>query len=152
MVLQQGRAEQIEYYKERVKGIDRRKRQALTNIFVDVPLGETMDAEDIMSALENEYPPEVAEALFNKVLERGIIDEREDGDYGIPIPSFHSWLVDEYAKDKSQDILPPPKGMLLDTESISPTPAQQDQEGEEKEKDAGEDKHKGSSGFSIEQR
>ncbi|MCY3999506.1 MAG: ATP-binding protein [Bacteroidetes bacterium] len=100
MVLQQGRAEQIEYYKVRVKGIDRKKRQVLAKIFADVPLGETMEFEDIMAVLENEYPPEVAEALFNKALERGIIDEREDEDYGIPIPSFHSWLVDEYANGK----------------------------------------------------
>ncbi|MCY4001444.1 MAG: ATP-binding protein [Bacteroidetes bacterium] len=102
MVLQQGRAEQIEYYKIRVKGIDKKKRQILAKFFANVPLGETIEFEDIMSVLESEYPPEVAEALFNKALERGIIDEREDGDYGIPIPSFHSWLVDEYAKGKDK--------------------------------------------------
>jgi len=99
-VLQQGRAEQIEYYKVRAKGIVRKKRQVLAEIFADVPLGETMEFEDIMATIQKEYSHEVAEDLFNNALARGIIDEREDGDYGIPIPSFHTWLVDEYARRK----------------------------------------------------
>jgi len=37
---------------------------------------------------------------FNNVLDQGIIDEHEDEDYGIPIPSLNTWLVDEYTKDK----------------------------------------------------
>jgi len=97
-VLEKGAEYRETYYQTRLKGIGKKKRQILAKIFADVPLGETMEPEDIMSVLENEYTPEVAESLFNKALERGIVDEREDGDYGIPIPSFHTWLVDEYAK------------------------------------------------------
>ena len=101
MVLQQGRAEQIEYYKVRARDIDKKKRQILAKIFADVSAGETMELDNIMSALQEEYSQEVAEELFNRALDQGIIDERKDGDYGIPIPSFHTWLVDEYAKGKS---------------------------------------------------
>ena len=101
LVLEKGKEYRETYYQTRVKGIDKKKRQILAKIFDDVPIGETMELDDIMSVLENEYTPEVAESLFNKALERGIVDEREDGDYGIPIPSFHTWLVDEYAKGKS---------------------------------------------------
>jgi len=108
-VLEEGAKYRKMYYQTRADGIDKKKRQILAKIFADVPLGETMYLEDIMSVLENEYTPEVAEKLFKKALERGIIDERKDGDYGIPIPSFHTWLVDEYAKGKSQDIHQPPK-------------------------------------------
>ena len=97
------------YYKKRVKGIDKKKRHVLAKIFDSVPLGETMELQDIMDALKEEYTEEVAEKLFKKALERGIIDEREDGDYGIPIPSMHRWLIDEYIRNKSQDIPPTPK-------------------------------------------
>ena len=126
-VLEEGAKYRKMYYQRRADGIDKKKRQILAKIFADVPLGETMYLEDIMSVLENEYTPEVAEKLFKKALERGIIDERKDGDYGIPIPSFHTWLVDEYAKDKSQDIhqhpkLSPPKP----THELLPPPMKDD--------------------------
>ena len=149
-VLAKGAKYRKMYYQTRADDIDKKKRQILAKIFADVPLGETMYLEDIMSVLENEYTPEVAEKLFKKALERGIIDERKDGDYGIPIPSFHTWLVDEYAKGKSQDIQPPPKGLPPQTESFSPPPTREDQEGTQKDKDAGEGKHKGRGGFSME--
>ena len=139
IVLQQGRTEQIGYYKVRLEGIDRKKRHVLAKIFDSVPLGETMELQDIMDALKEEYTEEVAEKLFKKALERGIIDEREDGDYGIPIPSFHSWLVDEYVKgkDKGSDqvhkqLPPKPKQALL------PPPKKDDQtEAKNKGKDKG---------------
>ncbi|MCY4232260.1 MAG: ATP-binding protein [Bacteroidetes bacterium] len=95
-VLEKGAEYREMYYISRMNSIDRKKRQILAKIFADVPLGETKELDDIISVLENEYTSEVAESLFNKALERGIVDEREDGDYGIPIPSFHTWLVDEY--------------------------------------------------------
>jgi len=149
-VLAKGAEYRDSYYTNRVRSVDKKTRQLFARIFNAVPLGETMYLEDIMSVLENEYTPEVAEKLFKKALERGIIDEREDGDYGIPIPSFHAWLVDRYAKDKSQDIQPPPKGLPPQTESFSPPPTREDQEGTQKDKDAGEGKHKGRGGFSME--
>jgi len=112
IVLQQGRAEQIGYYKVCARGIVRKKRQVLAEIFADVPLGETMKFEDIVSALQEEYSQEVAEDLFENALDRGIIDEREDGDYGVPIPSLHRWLVDEYAKGKDWGVTKSPSNCL----------------------------------------
>ena len=103
-----------------------------------------MYLEDIMSVLENEYTPEVAEKLFKKALERGIIDERKDGDYGIPIPSFHTWLVDEYAKGKSQDIHQPPKlSPPKPTHELLPPPMKDDTSDVK-------NKYKDKGGFSME--
>ena len=146
IVLQQGRTEQIGYYKVRLKGIDRKKRQVLAKIFADVPLGKTMERDDIMSAIQEEYTEEVAEELFKKALERGIIDEREDGDYGIPIPSMHRWLIDEYIRNKSQDIPPTPKQLPPRPEQLLLPPKKDDQPSVKKDK--GESQEKG--GFSME--
>ncbi|MCY4233069.1 MAG: ATP-binding protein [Bacteroidetes bacterium] len=101
LVLEEGAKYREEYYQKRVKGVDKTKREALAKIFSSVPLGDTILRDDIVSALQEEYSQEVAEELFNRALDQGIIDERKDGDYGIPIPSLHTWLVDEYVKGKS---------------------------------------------------
>ena len=146
IVLQQGRTEQIGYYKVRLEGIDRKKRHVLAKIFDSVPLGETMELQDIMDALKEEYTEEVAEKLFKKALERGIIDEREDGDYGIPIPSMHRWLIDEYIRNKSQDIPPTPKQLPPRPEQLLLPPKKDDQPSVKKDK--GESQEKG--GFSME--
>ncbi|MCY4225456.1 MAG: AAA family ATPase [Bacteroidetes bacterium] len=100
-VLEKGNEYREEYYQKRVKGIDKKKCHILAKIFDGVPLGDTMELEDIMSALKEEYSEEESGKIFEKALERGIIDERIDGDYGIPIPSFHTWLVDQYVRNKS---------------------------------------------------
>ena len=146
MVLQQGRAEQIEYYKVRARDIDKKKWEVLAKIFSDVPLGDTIRRDVIMSALQEEYSQEAAEDLFNEALERGIIDEQEDGDYGVPIPSFHTWLVDEYAIGKSQDIHQTPMQLPpKPTQVLLPPPTNDDKsEVENKGKD------KGQGGFSLE--
>ena len=141
-VLEKGAEYRAMYYQKRVKGLNKKKRQILAKIFADVPLEETIDFEDIMYVLENEYSQEVAEDLFNKALERGIIDEREDGDYGIPIPSFHSWLVNEYAKGKDKGPDQKPKKLhSKPMQSLISPPKKDDQPSVKKDKD--EDKRKG---------
>jgi len=102
-VLQQGRAKQLRYCEKRAQGINKKKRQILARFFSDIPLNDTVDANDIKNAIKEEYSDEVAEELFNHALMQGIIDEDRDGDYGIPIASMHTWLVEEYAKDKLKD-------------------------------------------------
>jgi len=148
-VLEKGAEYRAMYYQKRVKVLNKKKRQVLAKIFADVPLEETIDFEDIMYVLENEYSQEVAEDLFNKALERGIIDEREDGDYGIPIPSFHSWLVNEYAKGKDKGPDQKPKKLhSKPMQSLIPPPKKDDQPSVKKDKD--EDKRKGRGGSSME--
>lgn len=102
-VLQSGRDNQVDYYRIRLKGIGRKKRQILAKIFANVPLKGTIDKEDLMFAILEKYSQKEADDLFNRALKQGIIDERKDGDYGIPIPSFHTWLVNEYGVDNNQN-------------------------------------------------
>jgi len=86
-----------------LKGIGRKKRQILAKIFANVPLKGTIDKEDLMFAILEKYSQKEADDLFNRALKQGIIDENKDGDYGIPIPSFHTWLVNEYGVDNNQN-------------------------------------------------
>jgi len=101
-ILKQCAESRKDYYKKRAKGIDRKKRVSLARKFANVPVGETMEHEDIISALAKEYSEEESGKLFKEALEREIIDERDDGDYGVPIPSFHTWLIDSYGKDRGK--------------------------------------------------
>jgi len=133
LVIEKGTQYREKYYQKRMTGVDKRKRQVLAKVFDDVPLGETMDLEDIISVIKEEYSDEEAIKLFMKALERGIIDEREDGDYGIPIPSMHTWLVDEYAKGKSQGIQNTPKELSAKPEQLLP-PKKEDPPGMKKDK------------------
>ncbi len=103
IVIQQGRAEQIGYYDERAEGIDEDLRQALARSFANSAIDEATTRPAIMSSLkQNGLTQEEADALFTRALEQGIIDNRTGGRYGIPIPSIHTWLLDEYEVDKSQ--------------------------------------------------
>ncbi len=98
IVLEKGAEFRLQYYRQRAHGIDKRKRQVLAKTFNDIPLGDTMMIDDIKSSLKQAYSKEEADNLFDKALEQGIIDERDDGDYGIPIPSMHTWLIDAYGR------------------------------------------------------
>ena len=96
MVLDQGQAEPEEYFDERADGIDEHLRQVLAQAVIDSSGGETTTRPAIMAILIQSGPvEEEADNLFTKPLDQGIIDHRK-GRYGIPIPSFHPWLVDQY--------------------------------------------------------
>jgi len=100
-VLQQGQAEQIEYYDQRAHDIDEDHRQALARAIMDVPIDGTTTRPAIISSLKQSgQTQKEADDLFTRALEQGMIDQRSLGCYGILIPPLHKWLVDEYAKGK----------------------------------------------------
>jgi len=49
---------------------------------------------------DSELTQDQASELFDQVLEQGIFDKRNDGRYGIPIPSMQTWLLNEYWSEK----------------------------------------------------
>jgi len=103
-VLERGAESQQEYYDFRADGISRKERQLLADIFAGIPRDGTVDKEDIMSGLMQEHSEEKVDELFDTILQKGIIDERKDGSYGIPIPSMHTWLLSEYGRVKPQQV------------------------------------------------
>lgn len=69
-ILKQCAESRKDYYKKRAKGIDRKKRVSLARKFANVPVGKTMEHEDIISALAKEYSEEESGKLFKEALER----------------------------------------------------------------------------------
>ena len=101
--LKRGAANKETYYQTRSLGIEKKQRAILADMFAEQPSGGTLDKSDITTALAAQYTPEAAEAVFTRALKQGVLDERGDGGYAIPIPSMQSWLIEEYGKDKGRD-------------------------------------------------
>jgi len=100
-VLEKGAKSRQEYYNSRAHDIDEDERQAIARSISDVPFGETMTRPAIMSGLRDSgLNHDKASELFDHLLEREIIDKRDDGRYGIPIPSMQKWLLDEYGQER----------------------------------------------------
>jgi len=100
-VLERGAKSRQEYYNSRAHDIDEDKRKALARSISDVLFGETTTRPDIMSGLMGSgLTHDEAGALFNQALEQGIIDKRDEGRYGIPIPSMQKWFLNEYCPER----------------------------------------------------
>ncbi len=148
-VLANGEEARLEYYDSRAHDIDEHEREILARAVMDVPTDGTTTGPAIIAILKKSgLTQKEADDLFTQALDQGIIDKRNGGRYGIPIPSMHSWLIDEHIGNKSQDIQHPPKSLPIRTEPLSPQPTREDQE--RMKKDKGEDKRKGRGGFSME--
>lgn len=64
-----------------------------------VPQGKPAKFKDIMSLLVTEYGESKAKELFDRFIEKGLLEESGIG-YAVPIPSMHTWLTEEYASEK----------------------------------------------------
>ncbi len=150
-VLEKGTEYCAEYYESRAHDIDKEWREALARAIMDVPIdGATTRIRIIDDLKQSGLTQEEADKLFNQALEQGIIDQRDGGEYGIPIPSMHNWLIDQYAKNKSQDIPQTPKKLPPKLDQLLPPPNKDDPSGVKKDKGDDRGYSKGSSEFSME--
>ena len=100
-VLQQGRANQVKFYNDRAEGIGNEQREALARAVMDVPTDGTTTRSDVVASLKQSgLTQNEADDLFTRTRDLGILEFLPDGDYGISIPSFHTWLIDEYGRQK----------------------------------------------------
>ncbi len=100
-VLASGNKFKLEYYDERTHDIDEDRREALARSIIDVPPGGTTTRPAILDSLKQDgLTQKEADVLFERALGQGVIDRRERGRYGIPIPSMRTWLVEEYTRGK----------------------------------------------------
>ncbi len=108
-VLEAGRNFRLDYYERRANDFSRKQRHSLAKLIMNVPLGEGLDKEDILSSLTQEYGETEAEKLFNRALHRGVL-HRYQGTYVVPIPSMQDWLVTNYAHIQTKS---PPQTMEI---------------------------------------
>ncbi len=120
-VLAAGRKGRMEYYEGRIEGIKREDRVALANMLVTSERGTAMERSKVLAAFSEHQGPAAASATFQHALHKGVVVERRDGRFALPIPSMHDWLVQEYAeraRDPSSPghtegvpVLRPPRGV-----------------------------------------
>ena len=150
-VIESGNEFRLQYYDGRAHDIDKEHRVALARAVMDVPIdGTTTRTAIIHSLKQSDLTQEEADALFKRALEQGILDKRKSGKYGIPIPSLHRWLIDEYIRNKSHDIPPAPKQLPAKPEQFLLPTKKDDESKVKKNKGDDEDKRKGGGGFSME--
>ena len=98
-VLEAGHVLRSKYYEYRAHKFSSKQIRSLAKLFANIPLGESLNLEEIMMSLTQEYGSEKAEKIFHQALHKGIL-YRQGGDYAIPIPSMHDWLVSKYARNQ----------------------------------------------------
>jgi len=97
-VLAAGREGRVEYYEGRVEGIKREDRVALANMLVTSERGAALERSKVLAAFSEHQGPTVASVTFQHALHKGVVVERRDGRFALPIPSMHDWLLQEYAE------------------------------------------------------
>ncbi|MCY4171467.1 MAG: hypothetical protein OXF08_07695 [Bacteroidetes bacterium] len=102
-ILEQGDQERDSYYNARMTDITLHQRQVLARIFSDLPPDSPIEKEYLINALAKDHSSEVAAEMFKDLLHRGVVASRGDETYGIPIPSFRTWLLDNYERGRGKD-------------------------------------------------
>ncbi len=118
--LAEGRDARVEYYEGRVEDLDRADRVALARLLRRAGDGCALDTSELIAAFSSSGTPEVAPDVLRRALHKGVVVKRGDGRFEIPIPSMHTWLVQEYA-DPARTL--PPMSRADET----PAPQQQPQ-------------------------
>ena len=97
VVLAQGDERRVKYYESRLVGLARDDRKAIANLLGRMGESRTLEESDLIAAFSGNRTPEAARAVFQHALHKGVVTERPDGLFAIPIPSMHTWLVQKYA-------------------------------------------------------
>ena len=84
------------YYQQRVDRFRGDQIRCLAMSMAGVSQGKPTKYKDIVSLLLNEYGESNAERLFDRFIDKGLLEESGLG-CAIPIPSMHAWLTEEYA-------------------------------------------------------
>ncbi len=95
-VLEAGRARRAAYYEQRGDEFRGDQIRCLAKAITCVPPGEPVEYRDIVSSLTVEYGDSEAQRLFQRFLEKGVLEKCGIG-YAVPVPSMHDWLVSNYA-------------------------------------------------------
>ncbi len=97
-VMEKGMKGRIQYYRQRVKSFYVDEVKHVAEAISEYPAGVAFDRLDILSLLSKIYGEAEAKNLFDRLLEKGVIAVKGEDGYCVPLPSFHTWLVDAYVK------------------------------------------------------
>ena len=98
-VLKEGRAGRAAYYEQRVDDFRGDQIRCIAKSVAGIAPGEPVEYRDIVSSLTIEYGDREAKHLFQRFLKKGILEKCGTG-YAVSIPSMHSWLENEYAREQ----------------------------------------------------
>lgn len=96
--LKTGRESADKYYSGRVKGIDVSVRFKLARLLKSND-GQVITADALFEAMSANSAD--ADAVFNKLLHRGVIVEKHGG-YAVPIPPMRDWLIEHFGSGRSR--------------------------------------------------
>ena len=96
-VLMEARSDRVTYYTKRASELIRSDRVLLANFLRKNKENERLEYHDLIAVFSGNRPYQEAREVFNKLLHKGVVSETSDGDYMVPIPSMHRWLVHRYA-------------------------------------------------------
>lgn len=93
-VIEKGRRRRIGYYEQRVEGFFVDEIRHVARILSDLPAGKPFDRLNMINRLSEIYGEEASQELFDRLLEKGIVESHQLEGYHIPIPSLHTWIVE----------------------------------------------------------
>ncbi|MCY3998133.1 MAG: hypothetical protein OXE55_02100 [Flavobacteriaceae bacterium] len=85
------------YYEQQCDGISHQNRQLITSAIESLPT--CFDQEDFISRLSKRLSKEDARMLYETILSKGILHTDQRGISSVPIPSFRSFLIEEYGQE-----------------------------------------------------
>ncbi len=101
IVMELGEEGRKQYYKQRVSNFRGDQLQCLMKSMGEADKGKTVRYKVIMSSMVDEYGREEAKNLFDLFIEKGILEEHEEG-YAISIPSMQTWLNEKYGLERTE--------------------------------------------------
>ncbi len=101
IIMELGEEGRKQYYKQRVSKFRGDQLQCLMKSMGEADKGKTARYKVIMSSMVDEYGREEAKNLFDLFIEKGILEEYEEG-YAISIPSMHTWLNEKYGLERTE--------------------------------------------------
>ncbi len=101
IIMELGEEGRKQYYKQRVSKFRGDQLQCLMKSMGEADKGKTARYKVIMSSMVDEYGREEAKNLFDLFIEKGILEEHEEG-YAISIPSMHTWLNEKYGLERTE--------------------------------------------------
>ena len=101
-VLRQGQQRKKNYYFARVRKLSKQDRMTLGKALATLPPGTSMEEPDVLRILAQNHARAEAKRIFELIVHKGVLARTQEGDFAVPIPSMHHWLVDQYRRARTQ--------------------------------------------------